>query len=92
MSYVKKQLGKELKEKINLNYKPRQIGKWAFEIYFNNVKDFDSEMREIIQTLFMMEAGPEFEYTEAELELLAQKLINNERDPLKQIEDIKKAS
>jgi hypothetical protein len=92
MSYTKKQLGKELKEKIDQNYTSRQIGKWAFEIYFHNIRDFDSEMYEIIQNLFMMEEGPEFEYTKEELELLSKKLINNEKDPLKQIDEMKKAS
>ena len=36
-----------------------------------------------------MEHGPEFEYTEQELVLLAEMLINNEKDPIKQINDMK---
>lgn len=57
MRYTKKMLGKELREKIDQNWNAQQIGKWAYEIYFNNVRDFDSEMYEIIQNLFMMEEG-----------------------------------
>jgi hypothetical protein len=36
-----------------------------------------------------MEAGPEFEYTEQELKLLAEMLIDNQEDPLKKINDLK---
>jgi hypothetical protein len=39
-----------------------------------------------------MEDDPQFEYTKLELELLAEKLINDEKDPLKQINEMKKAS
>ena len=35
-----------------------------------------------------MEDDPQFEYTEPELNLLAEKMINNEDDPIKQINDM----
>ncbi len=89
MSYTREKLGKELKEKIGKNFTPKQIGKWAFEVYFNNIRDFNSEMNKIIQTLFMMEEGPEFEYTKEELKLLAELLIEGQKDPIKQIDDMK---
>jgi hypothetical protein len=36
-----------------------------------------------------MDAGPEFEYTEQELNLLAELLINEVEDPIKQINEMK---
>ena len=36
-----------------------------------------------------MDAGSEFEYTEKELKLLAEMLINEVNDPIKQIDDMK---
>lgn len=76
MSYTKEQLGKELRKKINDQVSAEQIGKWAFEIYFNYGKDFDSELEEIFQNLFMMEEGPEFEYSKEELMKIANILMS----------------
>ena len=39
--------------------------------------------------IYIMNAGPEFEYTEKELKLLSELIINEEKDPFKQINDIK---
>ena len=36
-----------------------------------------------------MEDSPQFEYSETELKLLAEKLINNEENPIKQINEMK---
>lgn len=78
MSYTKEQFGKNLKEKIDNGYSPRQIGEWAFEVYFKYGRDFDPEMDEIVQNLFMMEEGLEFEYSKEELLSIANRLISSE--------------
>ena len=47
------------------------------------------EIGNILSAISVMEAGPEFEYTEQELKLLAEMLIDNQEDPLKKINDLK---
>jgi hypothetical protein len=87
----KQQFGKDLQLQLENGYDIVRISRWVFRIYSSNCRDMNSEMKEILQCLFSMEDDSQFEYTEAELRLLAQKLINNEENPLKQIDEMKKA-
>ena len=89
MVFSKRDFGEELKAMISSGKNARQIGKWAHSIFFNYCRELNPELREIIETLLMMEEGPEFEYTEQELRLLAELLVNNEKDPFKKIDDLK---
>jgi hypothetical protein len=63
------------------------VAKWAESIYSNHCRELSSELDDVIMALSMMEHGPEFEYTEEELKLLAEKLIDNEENALKQIRE-----
>jgi hypothetical protein len=85
----KQELGNQLKSFLAKESSIVKISRWAFGIYSNNRRDLDSSTREILECLFSMEDDPQFEYTEQELKLLAEKLINNEEDPIKQINDMK---
>lgn len=62
-----------------------KISRWVFQIYLCHIKDLDNSMLEIMENLFSMEDDPQFELTTKELECLAEKLILNEEDPIKQI-------
>lgn len=85
----KRELGIQLKSLLSQEYNIVKISRWAFNIYSNNCRNIDPSMMEILECLFSMEEDPQFEYSEQELRLLAEKLINNEHDALKQINDIK---
>jgi hypothetical protein len=85
----KQELGKQLKSFLAMESDIVKISRWAFKIYSNNRQNLDPSLREILECLFSMEDDPQFEYTEQELRLLAEKLINNEKDPIKQINDMK---
>jgi hypothetical protein len=85
----KQELGKQLKSLLAMESDIVKISHWAFRIYSNNRQNLDSSMREILECLFSMEDDPQFEYTEKELKLLAEMLINEEEDPIKQIKDMK---
>jgi hypothetical protein len=89
MTYTKRDFGRELNEKISLKNSVSQIGKWAHSVFFENCRELDYELKDIIEQLLMMEEEPEFEYTIQELQLLADKLINNEKDVLKQINEMR---
>lgn len=90
--YTKQKFGQELKNQIEKNFNIIKIARWAESIYSNYCRETSTELHDIIMTLSIMEHGPEFEYTERELRLLAQKLIDGEDDPLNQINEMKKAS
>ena len=61
------------------------IARWAENINVNHCRELSDELDEIIMALSYMELGPEFEFSESELNLLADKLINEEENPLSSI-------
>jgi hypothetical protein len=89
MRYSKKEIGKALNEELNKGYNIARISNWADELFINMRDKRSTELENILRHIFIMDAGPEFEYTEQELRLLAELLINEEKDPIKQIDDIK---
>lgn len=89
MIYSKIEIGEELKKELDRGYNVIRISNWASDLYFSSRGNFSKEINDVLQFIFLMDAGPEFVHSEQELKLLAEKLINNEEDPIKQINDIK---
>lgn len=89
MKYSKKEVGEELKRELDKGYNVIRISNWAHNLFFYSREAFTPDVSQILQYIFLMEAGPEFEYTEQELRLLAELLINEVEDPIKQINDMK---
>lgn len=87
MAYTEEEFSKELTEKIVKGYSPKEIGEWCFEIYSKHIRDLNSEMVDVIGTLFMMEEGSEFEFTHDELKEIAKMLMNEERNIIKTINE-----
>ncbi|MBA3721679.1 MAG: hypothetical protein H0W88_04690 [Parachlamydiaceae bacterium] len=85
----KKQLGQELIAQLNLGFDIVKISRWAHKINFENIKNIDSSMHVILQTLFSMEDDLQFEYTENELRMIANNLINNDENPFRKIAEKK---
>ncbi len=86
----KQRLGEELKLQLEKGYDIVAISRWAYRIFSDNCRALDPSIREILEYLFSMEDDPQFEYTEQELNLLAEMLINEEEDPIKKINEIKR--
>ncbi|QVL55805.1 MAG: hypothetical protein KFB95_00960 [Simkaniaceae bacterium] len=78
MRYIKIQFAKELKEKIKNTEPTVEVGRWAYSVYFNNMGEIDSNFREILLDLSVMEEGKEFELSYKELEKIADDLIEEE--------------
>lgn len=89
MKYSKHQIGEELKHELNKGYDIERIANWAADLYFSGRGNFSDELHEILQFIYIMDAGPEFVHSEQELRFLVEKLINNEENPIKQIDDLK---
>lgn len=85
----KQELGRGLLHQLTQEYDIVKISRWAFKIYSENCRTIDSRMTEILEILFSMEDDPQFEYSEQELRLLAEKLIANSEDPLKEVHAMK---
>ena len=88
MKYTKTQIGHELLDILNMGYDIHKISNWADAISINLNSKESQELDDILQRILIMDAGPEFEYTENELRLIAKKLILNENNPIKRITEI----
>lgn len=84
--YTKCQLGQELKNHLTDPYDPLRVAKWAEGVHHSRCTELSQELYEIIEILSVMSFGPEFAYSKEELALLADELINNEKDPLRHIQ------
>ena len=89
MKFSKKEIGAALNEELNKGYNIERISNWAEDLFISMRDKRSTELDNILRHIFLMDAGPEFEYTEQELRLLAEMLINEENDPIKQINDMK---
>jgi hypothetical protein len=87
MTYTKKKIGEELKIILSRGYNIGRISNWADELFFSVRGKRSPELDDILRHIFLMDAGPEFEYTEQELKLLAEMLINEEENPIKKINE-----
>lgn len=90
MNYSKKEIGECLKKELDNGYDITRISNWAYDLLYIKVTNQPlPEISSILRDISMMNAGPEFEYTEKELRLLIEMLINEEKDPIKKINDMK---
>ena len=89
MKYSKEELGKELNKELDKGYNVSRISTWACDLFVASRNNHCLELDDILRHITLMDAGPEFEYTEQELRLLAELLINEAKDPINQVENMK---
>ena len=79
----KEKIGKELKAELIRGYSITRISRWAFRVFSENIRSLDPSLRDILESIFAMEADPQFEMTFDELNDLADRLIfEGEREEL----------
>lgn len=88
MKYSKNEIGKALRDELNKGYNIERISNWADELSISMRDKRSPEIDDILRHIYIMDAGPEFEYTEQELRLLAELLVQEVKDPFKQINDL----
>jgi len=86
----KQKIGQELIDQLNSGYNVDNISWWAHLLMIKPKDDPEGEMREILETISLMGAGPEFEYSEKELRGLAVLLISNAKNPFEIIHEKRK--
>jgi len=89
MKHTKNEIGKELKIQLDKSYNIERISNWAYDLFISLRGKPSPDLDSILNRISLMAAGPEFEYTEEELKLLAEMLINDEEDPIKRIDEAK---
>jgi hypothetical protein len=89
MNLSKADLGIQLKKELEKGYNLERISNWALEkLIFSG--DVGKELNYILNVISAINEGPEFEYTEQELNLLSELLIKGEDDPIGKIEGMNK--
>lgn len=78
----KKQLGIELKHKMDSQVSLHEICQWAYEVYYQHCSELDPELEKILIDLFSMEEGPKFKLTNEQLNSIVEYLIYDEEDRL----------
>jgi|GEM_PF-2416266 len=86
----KQQIGQELIDQLNRGYNVDNLSWWAYLLMIKPKDDPEGELREILETISLMGAGPEFEYSEKELRELASLLISNVKNPFEIINERRK--
>src|ERR1051325_5389882 len=76
MNSLKKKIGEDIKSKISKNFHLLSVSDLAEEYLISYRNKLTHELEKILESLATMSAGSEFEYTEKELRILAEKLIN----------------
>ena len=79
MHITRIEFAKTLKEMVLKKESMQQIALWIHRVYVSYYdNDTDKSFYEILYSLMMMDAGPEFEYTYEELNDIANRLIAGE--------------
>lgn len=86
--YSNNRVGLELRGQLELGYNVSKISRWAYNLFYDHRDELSNELKEILKELARMEDDLQFGYTKKELHMLSEMLINNEKEPLKKINEI----
>ena len=89
MATLNKEIGTVLLEEIERGCDIVRISRLAYRMYSTNLGNLTDEQEDLLMELFSMEDDPQFEYSEKELRILAEKLMDNEEHPLKQLNEMR---
>jgi len=84
--FTKKEMGHLLKNELKNTSDIYKLSYWADNFKFE-IKEKSNEIEDILSRISLMYAGPEFEYSQRELFLFADLLINDEKNALQMLED-----
>lgn len=86
------QFSQDLKDILNTKFDVIKIARWSDHFYATHINEISEELDEVLMALSCMQHGPEFEYSEVELRLLADMLSRDEKDPLKKLAKMKSSN
>jgi hypothetical protein len=79
MSLTKTDFGKMLMAKLKETCDIITLSRWAYQIYLDNSRNLEPDLKDVLLDLGRMENAPEFEYTITELDDLASTLVSDKR-------------
>lgn len=74
MTYGASKLKADLENELAKGYDPVRIAKQVFKVYFEQGRDIDPEIDNVMMQLVAMEQGPDFELSEAQFRALLKTL------------------
>lgn len=79
MTLTKQEFGRMLMKKLQTTSNVVVLSRWAYQLYFDNMRNLEPGLEDILLTLNHMEDGPEFEYSVEELRDMARTMIGDGR-------------
>ncbi|MDR2578872.1 MAG: hypothetical protein LBC70_08740 [Chitinispirillales bacterium] len=76
--YTKFDFGKALLFELDKGYDVVRLSRWAYEAYWNHLKELEEGLYDDIMMIVAMEDDVQFELTESELEAFAKNLLETE--------------
>jgi hypothetical protein len=89
MQYSKKEIGRLLVEELNKGYSIDRLVNWSDKLFVNERNQYSYELENVLCSISIMGVSKKFEYTEEELRLLAELLLNEEKDPIEFINNLR---
>lgn len=89
MRFSRHQIGEELKNELQRGYNIERISNWALGMLREGRGEIEGEIDKVLNSICLMEAGPEFEYTEDELKKLSELLLIEEKDPIQIVDSMR---
>ena len=80
MKYGNADFGNDLMAELDKGYDVVRISRWAMSIYLKYCQEADTELDKTIMSVVAMEEGPEFEFSEEELRILAKELQSSQSE------------
>lgn len=82
MTNIIQKIGYGLKEELKKGSDVLRIAQWAYNVSNAIVRDLDKDTAVLLNSLALMELDPQFEFTEFELNELAELLINGKKNAI----------
>lgn len=86
MSYTAKDFGQALEQELSKGYDVVRIARMAFSAYQDHCREVSPDLYKMMFQIIAMEEGPEFEFSEQELQEFA-KNLKDDPDQRNQSED-----
>ncbi|HHC23806.1 MAG TPA: hypothetical protein ENK58_00115 [Desulfobacterales bacterium] len=80
MNYSKQEFGQALKSQLLSGYDIVRFARWAHDLFLEHSSHLEPGLQEVLMQIVAMEEGPEFEFSESELEELSKSLITDVKD------------
>jgi hypothetical protein len=72
--YTRRDFGRDLEMQLLTHPQTLRLSQWAYRVYLDHVHNLEPGLKDTIMAVVLMEEGPEFAVSKAELRCLAERL------------------